>query len=146
MLLPSAGSADTPDTGADSSAGDPTATAAPTPDAAPAVDTDTVFTLPAPRRPLPRPGSPTAAPAAPAGADAPVAAQLGRQIAVLRNAPDGSQTMTVVITPDDLGPVTVAVTVTDGKLDLTLHGAPRPAGTRSARRCPSSVASWSPPG
>jgi flagellar hook-length control protein FliK len=68
-----------------------------------------------------------ATPAAPAGGDAPVAAQLGRQIAVLRNAPDGSQTMTVVITPESLGPVTVEVTVTDGKLDLTLHGA-HPAG------------------
>jgi flagellar hook-length control protein FliK len=42
---------------------------------------------------------------------------------VLRNAPDGSQTMTVVITPESLGPVTVQVTVTDGTLDLTLHGA-----------------------
>jgi flagellar hook-length control protein FliK len=52
-----------------------------------------------------------------------VAAQLGRQLAVLRNAPDGSQTMTVVITPESLGTVTVAVTVTDGKLDLRLHGA-----------------------
>jgi flagellar hook-length control protein FliK len=124
VLLPSAGSADTPDTGPDSSAGDPAATAAATTDAAPAVDTDTVFTLsgPAPATPT-APVSPTAAPAAPAGPDAPVAAQLGRQIAVLRNAPDGGQTMTVVITPEDLGPVTVAVTVTGGKLDLTLHGA-----------------------
>jgi flagellar hook-length control protein FliK len=59
----------------------------------------------------------------PAGGDAPVAAQLGRHIAVLRNAPNGSQTMTVVITPESLGPVTVSVTVTDGTLDLTLHGA-----------------------
>jgi flagellar hook-length control protein FliK len=57
------------------------------------------------------------------GGEPPVAAQLGRQLAVLTNAPDGSQTMTLVITPDDLGPVTIQATVTNGTLDLTLHGA-----------------------
>ncbi|MCW2577471.1 MAG: Flagellar hook-length control protein, partial [Modestobacter sp.] len=62
-------------------------------------------------------------PPAPAGSNAPVATQLAPQIAVLRNAPDGSQTMTVVITPESLGPVTVHVTITHGTLDLTLHGA-----------------------
>jgi flagellar hook-length control protein FliK len=41
---------------------------------------------------------------------------------VLRHAPDGSQTMTVVLTPDALGEVTVQVTITDGTLDLTLRG------------------------
>jgi flagellar hook-length control protein FliK len=52
-----------------------------------------------------------------------VAAQLGRQLAVLTGAPDGSSTMTLVITPDDLGPVSIQATVTDGTLDLTLRGA-----------------------
>jgi flagellar hook-length control protein FliK len=51
-----------------------------------------------------------------------VAAQLAPQLAVLRNAPDGSQTMTVVLTPDSLGEVTVQVTITDGTLDLVLRG------------------------
>jgi flagellar hook-length control protein FliK len=74
---------------------------------------------------VPTVGSATAAAPAPlpAGRDAPVAAQLGRQLAVLTNAPDGSQTMTLVITPDDLGPVSIQATVTQGNLDLTLHGA-----------------------
>ena len=31
--------------------------------------------------------------------------------------------MTLVITPDDLGPVSIEATVTDGSLHLTLHGA-----------------------
>jgi flagellar hook-length control protein FliK len=52
-----------------------------------------------------------------------VATQLAPQLAVLRNAPDGSQTMTLVITPESLGPVSIQVTVTDGTLDLILHGA-----------------------
>jgi flagellar hook-length control protein FliK len=60
---------------------------------------------------------------APAARETPVAAQLAPQLAVLRNAPDGSQTMTVVLTPDSLGEVTVQVTVTDGTLDLMLRGA-----------------------
>ena len=59
----------------------------------------------------------------PATADTPVAAQLGQQLAVLTDAPDGSQTMTLVISPDELGPVSIQATVTDGQLDLTLHGA-----------------------
>jgi hypothetical protein len=72
-------------------------------------------------------GTPASAPAdVPAprtGGDPPVAAQLSQQLAVLTNAPDGSQTMTLVITPDDLGPVSIQATVTGGNLDLTLHGA-----------------------
>jgi flagellar hook-length control protein FliK len=52
-----------------------------------------------------------------------VAAQLAPQLAVLRNAPDGTQTMTLVVTPDSLGPVAVQVTITEGTLDMTLHGA-----------------------
>jgi len=54
--------------------------------------------------------------------ETPVAAQLAPQLAVLRHAPDGSQTMTVVLTPDALGEVTVQVTITDGTLDLMLRG------------------------
>jgi flagellar hook-length control protein FliK len=124
VLLPTSGSADTPNTGADGSAGEQALTAQSPTEAAPTADTDSVFTVsgPAPAAPGTTVAG-AAAPAAPAGSDAPVAAQLGRQIAVLRNAPDGSQTMTVVITPESLGPVTVQVTITDGKLDLTLHGA-----------------------
>ncbi|OMQ14566.1 hypothetical protein A7K94_0215725, partial [Modestobacter sp. VKM Ac-2676] len=63
-------------------------------------------------------GAGTVAPAA----EPPVAQQLGRQLAVLNNAPDGSSTMTLVITPDELGPVSIQVTVTDGSLDLVLQG------------------------
>ncbi|MGY2081460.1 flagellar hook-length control protein FliK [Modestobacter sp. SYSU DS0657] len=58
----------------------------------------------------------------PPAAEPPVAQQLGRQLAVLSNAPDGSSTMTLVITPEELGPVSIQVTVTDGSLDLTLQG------------------------
>jgi flagellar hook-length control protein FliK len=67
-----------------------------------------------------------AAPAdAAAGADAaqPVAGQLTRHVAVLRGAPDGSHTMTLVLTPETLGPVEVQVTVSKGTVDLTLRGA-----------------------
>jgi flagellar hook-length control protein FliK len=92
-------------------------------DQAPAADTDTVLAVPGQATVTPATAVPEAAPTPPAGAGTPVAAQLGRQLAVLRNAPDGSQTMTVVITPETLGQVTVSVTITDGTLDLTLHGA-----------------------
>ena len=84
-------------------------------------DTDPLFSLggAAPTTATTAAAAPAAAPAPPP----PVAQQLGRHLAVLHNAPDGSQTMTVVVTPDDLGPVTIAVTVTSGSLDLKLHGA-----------------------
>jgi flagellar hook-length control protein FliK len=52
-----------------------------------------------------------------------VAAQVARQVAVLRGAPDGSHTMTLVLTPETLGPVEVSVTVTQGTVDLVLRGA-----------------------
>jgi flagellar hook-length control protein FliK len=65
----------------------------------------------------------TAATPAAAVREAPVAAQLTPQLAVLRSAPDGSHTMTLVIAPESLGPVSVRVTVSGGALDLTLHGA-----------------------
>jgi len=75
--------------------------------------------------------APTGSTAAAADADGatgavtnqPVAAQVARQVAVLRGAPDGSHTMTLVLTPETLGPVEVSVTVTQGTVDLVLRGA-----------------------
>lgn len=58
-----------------------------------------------------------------AGAAQPVGGQVARQVAVLRGAADGSHTMTLVLTPETLGPVEVQVTVSKGALDLTLRGA-----------------------
>jgi flagellar hook-length control protein FliK len=87
----------------------------------------------APAEAVPTAGS--AAPAAPtapaARAEAatgaavaqPVSAQIARQVAVLRSGPDGSHTMTVVLTPDTLGEVEVSVTVSQGTVELTLRGA-----------------------
>jgi flagellar hook-length control protein FliK len=123
VAAPAPAFGDSPDTGSDGTTGDPeTGMAAPA-EPTPAADTDSLVTVSGPASVTPADPVAEAAPAAPAGDDAPVATQLGRQFAVLRNAPDGSQTMTVVITPETLGPVTVQVTVTDGSLDLTLHGA-----------------------
>jgi flagellar hook-length control protein FliK len=76
--------------------------------------------------------TPVATPTAPAaksdaatgaGAALPVGAQVARQVAVLRGAPDGAHTMTLVLTPETLGPVSVQVTVSQGTVDLTLRGA-----------------------
>jgi flagellar hook-length control protein FliK len=53
----------------------------------------------------------------------PVSGQITQQVAVLRGAPDGSHTMTVVLTPESLGPVEVSVTVSQGTVELTLRGA-----------------------
>ncbi|TKJ30012.1 flagellar hook-length control protein FliK [Blastococcus sp. CCUG 61487] len=53
----------------------------------------------------------------------PVAGQVAQQVAVLRGAPDGSHTMTLVLTPESLGPVEVSVTVSKGTVDLLLRGA-----------------------
>jgi flagellar hook-length control protein FliK len=84
----------------------------------------------APAEAVPTAGS--AAPAAPAArAEAatgaavaqPVSAQIARQVAVLRSGPDGSHTMTVVLTPETLGEVEVSVTVSQGIVELTLRGA-----------------------
>ena len=126
VLLPAPGwagsstgtSTDTPDGRSGGPATPALATADPV---APTADTDSVFTLGG-TAPTTATTTTAQAPAA-AVPQAPVAQQLGRHIAVLRNAPDGSQTMTVVVTPDDLGPVTIAVTVSGGTLDLKLHGA-----------------------
>lgn len=52
-----------------------------------------------------------------------VAQQVATQVAFLSGAVDGSHTMTLQITPDDLGPVQVQVTITDGAVDMTLLAA-----------------------
>jgi flagellar hook-length control protein FliK len=68
----------------------------------------------------------TATPAAGAtGAAAalPVGSQVARQVAVLSGGPDGTQTMTLVLNPENLGPVEVSVTLSKGSVDLTLRGA-----------------------
>lgn len=89
-------------------------------DATPAGDLTTG--VPGPTAPTPTvPATPAVAGPA-AAREAPVAAQLAPQLAVLRNAPDGSQSMTLVLTPDTLGEVTVQVTITDGTLDVMLRG------------------------
>ncbi len=74
----------------------------------------------------PAPATPTAADAdgaTGAAASQPVAGQVARQLAVFRSAPDGTHTMTLVLTPETLGPVEVSVTVTKGAVDLVLRGA-----------------------
>jgi flagellar hook-length control protein FliK len=58
-----------------------------------------------------------------ASAAQPVGSQVARQVAVLRGGPDGAHTMTLVLTPDTLGPVEVQVTLQKGAVDLTLRGA-----------------------
>ncbi|MCW2531671.1 MAG: Flagellar hook-length control protein, partial [Blastococcus sp.] len=77
----------------------------------------------------PTPAVPVVAPAGDSdgatGAPAaqPVGTQVARQVAVLRGGPDGAHTMTLVLTPDTLGPVEVQVTLQKGAVDLTLRGA-----------------------
>jgi flagellar hook-length control protein FliK len=66
---------------------------------------------------------PTAEPAAPAAPAPPVSGQVAQQVAVLRNGPDGTHTMTVVLTPETLGPVEVQVTLSQGAVDLSLRSA-----------------------
>ncbi|MGY1619521.1 flagellar hook-length control protein FliK [Geodermatophilus sp. SYSU D00691] len=68
------------------------------------------------------PATSSAAAAAPAP-QLPVNAQLSRPVAVLASRPDGVHTMTVVLTPENLGPVHVQVTVRGDSVDLTLAGA-----------------------
>jgi flagellar hook-length control protein FliK len=66
---------------------------------------------------------PTPEPAATAAPAPPVSGQVAQQVAVLRNGPDGTHTMTVVLTPETLGPVEVQVTLTQGTVDLALKSA-----------------------
>ncbi|MGY1854873.1 flagellar hook-length control protein FliK [Modestobacter sp. SYSU DS0290] len=105
---------DTPDAGTETGPG--SGGAAPEPDVVGLVGGATAAPVAARTDPLGASG-----PTAPA-AEPPVAQQLGRQLGVLSNAPDGSSTMTLVITPEELGPVSIQVTVADGTLDLTLQG------------------------
>jgi flagellar hook-length control protein FliK len=66
----------------------------------------------------------TPATAAPASAPAPrIAGQLVPHVAVLGRAGDGTHSLTVVLRPENLGPVQIQVTVSQGALDLTLRGA-----------------------
>jgi hypothetical protein len=53
----------------------------------------------------------------------PVAGQLAPAVATLASGPDGSHTMTLVLTPETLGPVEIRVTVHNGTIDLGLRGA-----------------------
>ncbi|MFP5372466.1 MAG: flagellar hook-length control protein FliK, partial [Actinomycetes bacterium] len=55
--------------------------------------------------------------------DLSVGSQVARQVAVLRGGPDGAHSMTLVLTPETLGPVEVHVTVTKGSVELALRGA-----------------------
>lgn len=78
---------------------------------APATTTTTtaqasVATLPAPAPTAPRPVH--------------VAHQFATQLAALTGAANGVHTMTIQITPDDLGPVQVQVTLTDGVVDMNV--------------------------
>jgi hypothetical protein len=61
--------------------------------------------------------------AAASTAPPPVAAQLLRPVTLLRGGPDGTHSMTVVLTPETLGPVQVQVTLDRGTVDLQLRGA-----------------------
>jgi flagellar hook-length control protein FliK len=73
--------------------------------------------------------APTLAPVAAAdgatghSAAQPVSTQVARQVAVLADGPDGAHTMTLVLTPDSVGPVEVQVTLQKGTIDLHLRGA-----------------------
>ncbi|TFV58760.1 UNVERIFIED_ORG: flagellar hook-length control protein FliK [Bacillus sp. AZ43] len=53
----------------------------------------------------------------------PVGSQVAQQVAVLGRGPDGAHTMTLVLNPENLGPVEVSVTLSKGVVDLTLRGA-----------------------
>jgi flagellar hook-length control protein FliK len=118
----------TPPAGDPAPTASPAATVEPTRAADPARTADPAPAGPDPALAPPVPVAPPVAAGVPATTPAPVregpvAAQLTPQLAVLRSAPDGSHTMTLVITPESLGPVSVRVTVSGGALDLTLHGA-----------------------
>jgi flagellar hook-length control protein FliK len=116
--LPQPAAAPAPAEGAGTDPGatpDQEATApAPAPTAAPTA------AVPAPAVPAATPVA-TAEPAAPAAP--PVAGQVAQHVAVLRSAPDGTHTMTLVLTPETLGPVEVQVTLSQGSVDLALKSA-----------------------
>jgi len=120
LASPGAGSTAAADAPADSAAtgttSDAAAPAAPAPDPGAAVPAVVVGT-PTGSSTAP---VPAAAPATPAQ---PVGSQLAQPVAVLASRPDGVHTVTVVLHPDDLGPVQVQVTVRGGSVDLHLAGA-----------------------
>ncbi|ADB73733.1 flagellar hook-length control protein FliK [Geodermatophilus obscurus] len=93
----------------------PAAAPAPAPGASPAA-----VAAPAVPTTAPAPATEPTAPPAPAP---PVSGQVAQQVAVLRTAPDGTHTMTVVLTPETLGPVEVQVTLSQGSVDLALKSA-----------------------
>ncbi|WP_448611652.1 flagellar hook-length control protein FliK [Geodermatophilus sp. URMC 60] len=94
----------------------------PAPGAAATVATAATAATGAPAVPTATPAA-TAAPATPPAPAPPVAGQVAQQVAVLRTGPDGTHTMTVVLTPETLGPVEVQVTLSQGSVDLTLKSA-----------------------
>jgi flagellar hook-length control protein FliK len=53
----------------------------------------------------------------------PVAGQVAPVVATLAAGPNGAHTMTLVLTPETLGPVEIRVTVQNGTIDLGLRGA-----------------------
>jgi len=63
-----------------------------------------------------------AAPPAPA-APPPVATQVAAQVVTLSQGPDATHSVTLVLHPDNLGPVHVQMTLDQGTVDLTLRGA-----------------------
>jgi flagellar hook-length control protein FliK len=54
---------------------------------------------------------------------APVAAQVAAQVVVLSQGPDATHSVTLVLHPDNLGPVHVKMTLDQGTVDLTMRGA-----------------------
>ena len=72
----------------------------------------------------------------------PVGSQVARQVAMLRGGPDGTQTMTLVLNPENLGPVEVSVTMTKGTVDLTLRGAHEMGRARCSTGCPTCGGTW----
>jgi flagellar hook-length control protein FliK len=104
--------------GADADAGATPDQDAPAPASAPTAAPTAAVPAPAVPAATPVAAAEPAAPAAP-----PVAGQVAQHVAVLRSAPDGTHTMTLVLTPETLGPVEVQVTLNQGSVDLALKSA-----------------------
>ncbi|MGY1683583.1 flagellar hook-length control protein FliK [Geodermatophilus sp. SYSU D01176] len=108
--------------GADTGTGTGSGQDGPAPAPAPAPSGAPLTAAGAPALPTAAP-VPVADPAAPAAPAPPVSGQVAQQVAVLRTAPDGTHTLTVVLTPEALGPVEVQVTLSQGAVDLSLKSA-----------------------
>jgi flagellar hook-length control protein FliK len=67
--------------------------------------------------------APVVATTAAAAPPAPVAAQVAAQVVVLSQGPDATHSVTLVLHPDNLGPVHVQMTLDQGTVDLTMRGA-----------------------